>query len=287
MTSAHDDPFRVDDEIVPLVEAQTESRFGGKSASLARALKAGLPVPNGFAISARAVAAMESGHAEAIAYAGSVYRSALNCLAAVRSSAIGEDGATASFAGQHATVLGVLGHEQFLAAIAKVHASGAQQHALAYRAQMGLLSQEPKVAVTVQRLIDPRVAGVMFTRNPVTGADERIAEAAPGLGEVVVASLVTPDTIRFEKGGHVLDYAAGYKSQSHHPLEGGGILVKHYDDADAERPCLDGRDIGKLDKLAADCERLYGPGLDIEWGFAGDELFLLQCRPITRMNDAP
>lgn len=286
MTSAYDDRFSVADEIVPLIAAQAEARFGGKSASLARALKAGLPVPNGFAISARAVAAIEGGHAGAIGYADSVYRSALDCLAAVRSSAIGEDGATASFAGQHATVLGVLGHEQLLAAIAKVHASGAQQHALAYRAQMGLPSQEPKVAIAVQRLIDPRVAGVMFTRNPVTGADERIAEAAFGLGEVVVASLVTPDTVRFEKGGYIVDYAPGYKSVSHHPLEGGGILVKHYDEANAEHPCLDGRDIGKLDKLAADCEALYGRALDIEWGFVGDELFLLQCRPITGMSGA-
>lgn len=210
MTSAHDDPFCVDNEIVPLVEARTESRFGGKSASLARAIEAGLPVPDGFSISARAVAAIEGGHGEAVEYAGRTYREKLGCLAAVRSSAIGEDGAAASFAGQHATILGVLGQEQFLAAIAKVHASGTQQHALTYRAQMGLLSEEPKVAITVQRLIDPRVAGVMFTRNPVTGAHERIAEASFGLGEVVVASLVTPDTIRFEKGGHILSYASGY-----------------------------------------------------------------------------
>ncbi|HEY4342936.1 MAG TPA: PEP/pyruvate-binding domain-containing protein [Parvibaculum sp.] len=287
MSSAHDDPFRVDNEIVPLIEARAESRFGGKSASLARAIEAGLPVPDGFAISARAVAAIEGGDGEAVEYAARSYREKLGCLAAVRSSAVGEDGAAASFAGQHATILGVLGQEQFLAAIAKVHASGMQQHALVYRVQMGLASQEPKVAITVQRLIDPRVAGVMFTRNPVTGAHERIVEAAFGLGEVVVASLVTPDTIRFEKGGSIVDYSLGYKSLSHHPLEGGGILVRHHDDAGAERPCLDGRDIGKLDKLAADCERLYGQGLDIEWGFAGDELFLLQCRPITRMNDAP
>jgi pyruvate,water dikinase len=283
MTAGYTDRFLVDDEIVPLIDAQDEARFGGKSSSLARSLKAGLPTPNGFAISARAVAAIDAGHAETIEYAHGVYRAMLSGLVAVRSSAIGEDGAAASFAGQHATVLGVMGEEQLLAAVAKVHASGLQQHALVYREQMGLSSQAPKVAVTVQRLIDPRVAGVMFTRNPVTGADERIAEAAFGLGEVVVASLVTPDTIRFGRDGDIIDYAIGYKSESHHPLERGGISIREYDQAEAELPCLDGDDIGKLNRLAADCERVYGHGLDMEWGFVGEELFLLQCRPITRM----
>ena len=80
--------------------------------------------------------------------------------------------------------------------------------AITYRQRVGLF-QRPSVGVVAQSLLDPVAAGVMFTRNPVTGADERVIEASWGLGEVVVAGRVIPDMFRISKSGDVLERTPG------------------------------------------------------------------------------
>lgn len=268
------------DEIVPLQDVGEEPRFGGKAASLARALKHGLPAPPGFALSAAAVRALDEGNRATLHALRAAYRS-LGGLVAVRSSAIGEDSGDASFAGQHLTKLGVLGETTLLAAIFAVNQSGHAEGAQHYRRLRAGAGGEIAVAIVVQRLLDPRAAGVLFTRDPVTGADCRVAEGAPGLGEAVVSSLVTPDFVRFARGGAILDTRAGHKPLSLHPLPGGGVEKRETRAAEADALCLSPGDVEALDGLATQCETHYGGPQDIEWAFAEGGLYLLQSRPIT------
>ena len=114
---------------------------------------------------------------------------------AVRSSAIGEDSLDASFAGQHATILNVDSEEALLDAVRTIHASArVGWRASRIASSMGL-DGEPRIAIVVQQLIDADVAGVLFTRDPVTGANERVIESVWGLGEGVVSGTVTPDSL--------------------------------------------------------------------------------------------
>ena len=113
---------------------------------------------------------------------------------AVRSSAVGEDSEEASFAGQHLTCLNVCSAVGVIEAVEAIWRSAHSDSALAYRRRLGVRGS-PRIAVVVQELVDADCAGVLFTRNPLDGADELVVEAAWGLGEAVVAGLVTAGSL--------------------------------------------------------------------------------------------
>jgi len=259
---------------VPLHGELDESLYGGKAAQCARAIAAGLPVPPGVAIAWTNVDAIDDASLDR-------WLDHLGGLVAVRSSAVGEDSATASFAGQHATVLGVGDRDGLRTAIGEVVASGDTDAARGYRTKLGL-DPTPRVAVVVQRLVRADVAGVLFDRDPRTGEDVRVVEASYGLGEVVVQGLVTPDQFRFARGGTVLGRELGDKDIEVVYAEGGGTEERPVDAARVERLCLDEVDLCALDTLAAKCEGVFGGTQDLEFAFVGRELFLLQRRSITR-----
>src|SRR6185295_1559116 len=123
---------------------------------------------------------------------------------AVRSSCVDEDGAEASFAGQHLTLLNVPATGGLQDAVREVWWSANSDSAITYRQRVGLFAR-PSVGVVVQSLLDPDTAGVMFTTNPVTGASERMIEATWGLGEAVVDGRVIPDQYRIDPSGEVLE----------------------------------------------------------------------------------
>ena len=195
-----------------LAEVRDPAAFGGKAVQLGVGIRAGLPVPAGFAVSADHVEAVVCTDAEADADAVAALRAACvdGAVRAVRSSAIGEDSGVASFAGAHLTVLGVRGAAAIVDAVRRVHASGLTAGARAYRDRLRL-AERPRMAVVVQELIDADVAGVLFTRNPVSGAAERVIEASWGLGEAVVAGLVIPDLYRLDTTGRLLERRIGEK----------------------------------------------------------------------------
>jgi len=272
------------------VRPDEEPLLGGKAVNLASALRAGLPVPNGIALPfplADAIAADEHG---VLASARQVLAEALELGGgvAVRSSAVGEDGASASFAGQHLTVLGLDSVDAVLDAIRKVRASASAPSALAYRARLGVKG-EVRVGVVIQQLVDAECAGVLFTRNPVTGADERVIEAAWGLGESVVSGLVVPDRYRVARDGRVLECTPGLKDVALRPRsssDGGGTEEATVDDKLARALCLDEARLARLHTLAERCEAIFGGAHDLEWAFTArprDELFLLQRRAITTL----
>ena len=155
------------DPYVPLEDAREERRFGGKAVQCGAAARAGLPVPQGFALAGDAAAHFSSPACDA---ALEHMLHALGGLVAVRSSAVGEDAADASFAGQHATVLGVRSVDGMRAALREVYDSAGTPAALAYREKLGL-DAACCMGVVVQRLVRADAAGVLFSRDPVTGAD--------------------------------------------------------------------------------------------------------------------
>ena len=141
---------------------------------------------------------------------------------AVRSSAVGEDSAGASFAGQHLTVLNVQTAEDVEAAVREVWWSANSDSAITYRKRLGVF-ERPSVGVVVQSLLEPETAGVMFTRNPITGADERMIEASWGLGEAVVSGRVIPDSFLVARGSEVLKRRA----RSQEVRDPGGFGRRH------------------------------------------------------------
>jgi Pyruvate phosphate dikinase, AMP/ATP-binding domain/Cyclic nucleotide-binding domain len=266
--------------VVPLAEAHDHSVFGSKAVGLGDATRGGLPVPPGIALSGPVVEAVACGEDQAIKDVTDS-ASALAGPFAVRSSAVGEDGADASFAGQHVTLLNVPSTAALTDAVREIWWSANSDSAITYRQRKGLFVR-PSVGVVVQALLDPDVAGVMFTQNPINGADERMIEASWGLGEAVVAGLVIPDNVRIARSGEVLERTPGMKKIAIRRAADGGTVEEQMPAEDVERLCLSDADLAGLNELATRCEQVYGEGRDIEWAIAEGQLYLLQCRPITQ-----
>jgi pyruvate,water dikinase len=266
-------------KVVSFAKARETSQYGSKAVGLGHAVREGLPVPPGVALSGDLVEAVASGQDSAVEKVAKAV-AGLRPPFAVRSSAVDEDGAAASFAGQHLTVLNVHSAADVPGAVREVWWSANSDSAITYRQRVGRFTR-PSVGVVVQTLLNPTVAGVMFTENPVTGADERLIEASWGLGEVVVNGLVVPDHIRFHRSGQVLERKAGRKRIALRPLPNGGTFEEQVPLAQVSQLCLDNAQLAALGELALQCEKAYGPRRDIEWAYQDGTLYLLQCRAIT------
>ena len=267
-------------EVVPLAEVAETSVFGSKAVGLGEAIRGGLPVPPGVALSGEIVEAVAGGDEAATESVAAAVRP-LGGPLAVRSSAVDEDGADASFAGQHLTLLNVPSAKELSSALREIWWSANSDSAITYRKRVGLFTR-PSVAVVVQVLLDPETAGVMFTQNPITGADERMIEASWGLGEAVVAGLVIPDSYRLARSGEVLDRRPGLKRIAIRGLPAGGTVEEDVPKELQEQLCLDDARLAELNELADRCEAIYGPSRDVEWAIADGALYLLQCRAVTR-----
>jgi pyruvate,water dikinase len=271
-------------KVVPFIEATEIALYGSKAVGLGDAARQGLPVPPGVALSGDLVEAVASEDAQAIAEVANAI-AGLTPPFAVRSSAVDEDGAAASFAGQHLTVLNVHSMADVPGAVRDVWWSANSDAAITYRQRIGKFTR-PSVGVVVQSLLNPTAAGVMFTENPVTGADERLIEASWGLGEAVVAGLVVPDHFRINRSGQVLERKAGRKRIAVRSLPNGGTFEEKLPPAQVSQLCIDDAQLAALGELALQCERIYGPRRDIEWAIQDGKLYLLQCRAVTTGKSA-
>ena len=251
--------------------------FGGKAAQLAVAMRAGLPVPAGVALPFGFVAAVAAGDARQ--QLAAVLRMLAFPLVA-RSSAVGEDSEQASFAGQHLTRLNLRSEPELVDAVSAIWDSARSPSALAYRERLGL-PREPRMAVVVQELVDADSAGVLFSRNPLDGSDELVIEAAWGLGESVVAGLVTPDRFRLRRDGAVVERIPGLKDVAVRIDPQGGTRQTDVPAPLARELCLDDAQLAALHALALRCDEVFGGSHDLEWAFAGDRLYLLQRRTLT------
>lgn len=273
-----------DDLLIPLGSSIDIQVYGGKASRLSEAWCAGLAVPAGFALHPDFVARAAQNNLLPHERAALEHHLAQfnDGAVAVRSSAISEDGASASFAGQYASFLNVRGLDRVLSAIASVWASGQTESARRYRTRMGIAGKT-LVAVIVQALVPAEVAGVLFTIDPISGSGERwIVEASWGLGEAVVGGLVTPDRYVIARTGELLERQLGRKDRAIVADEHGGTVELEINDpARVQGACLGEQALVRLAGLGAACEHLFGAGQDIEWALSSDMLSLLQCRPVT------
>ncbi len=213
----------------------------------------------------------------------------VNVPTAVRSSAIGEDSGTASFAGIFDTFLGVSGKDRVLAAIRQCWASLFSTRAVAYRLRAGINHRDMPMAVGVIELIHARASGVAFSAHPVTGKTDRIViETSWGWGEAVVQGLVTPDHIEVGKAdGRVLSHqVAAKKVVSAFDYAAGQVVEIDMPARLADRQVLDEEQIAAVVDAVLAVERHYGYPVDVEWVLdrhrrAGDPLCVVQARPVT------
>jgi phosphoenolpyruvate synthase/pyruvate phosphate dikinase len=272
------------------------AQVGGKAAHLSR-LAADYQVPSGFCLTAAAFDPDHSADAPLPAALAAALAAAYEALArrvgfpdvpvAVRSSALDEDGDLASFAGQHETELNLVGIDAVLGAVARTWASGRNERAMAYRQQQGLDTEEVRLAVLVQQLVLADTSAVVFSANPITGnRDEVVVTASWGLGESIVSGTVTPDTWVVRKADlAVKEERIGAKERMTVAVTGGTREVT-VPRLLRERASLSRAQVAELAELAVELEEKMGGPVDIETAFAGDLMYLLQCRPITTLDES-
>ncbi len=205
---------------------------------------------------------------------------------AVRSSATCEDGALVSMAGLAETVLGVRDPDALAAAVRKVWASIASGRALAYLAAHGV--RDVGMALVIQRMVEARAAGVMFTRAPEFMAravdaepNERIVNVSFGLGAPVVNGAATPDVLRVHPSGRLLDSITAHKPRAM-VVRDSRVEVDDVPFPDA--PALDAARIAELAGLAARLEKLDSSAWDVEFACDDDRVWIVQARPATGLG---
>jgi pyruvate,water dikinase len=208
---------------------------------------------------------------------------------AVRSSATAEDLPDASFAGQQETFLNVRGVDELLENIVKCWSSLFTPRAIFYRNEKGFAHEKVFISVGVQKMVNSRAAGVIFTLNPVTGDTRHIViEGNHGLGEAVVSGSVTPDDFIVDKVSmKIIEKRLSKKTVQYirDPQTGKTVHADVPVDKQ-EQPCVNDEEILKLAELAKRIEQHYGKPQDIEWAIDRDipfpaNVFIVQSRPET------
>jgi pyruvate,water dikinase len=208
-----------------------------------------------------------------------------DAVVAVRSSATGEDGRDASFAGMNATITNVSGDEGLIDAVLRCWMSLFSPRVITYRASRDFTA-DPAMAVVVQLMIDSDKAGVAFTADPSNGAQDRVViEGAFGLGEVVVSGEVEPDTYIVSKENlEVLDTRLGHKAFKIVRGQDGKDTNVDLDDAQADSRVLSDDELRSIAELAIGTERHNGCPQDTEWAISNGSTYLVQARPITTLR---
>jgi pyruvate,water dikinase len=298
---------------------------GGKGASLSRLIKAGFPVPSGFVVTTDAYAEflrandleakiakileeVDYGNLDKLEKETAKIRdSIVGCrfpdgladeivqayselgdepYVAVRSSGTAEDLADASFAGQYDTYLDVRGSDALLDAVRKCWASMWTARVTAYRHNKGFDHGAAGIAVVVQTMVKPDVAGAMFVGNPTNArADEIVINASWGLGEMVVSGSVTPDEYIVARDTlQVKRRSLGTKGLRvvRDQKAGSGTVRKPVPENLQAEYTLSDEQAGELAELGQRVNAYYeGLPQDIEWALADGSFLLLQSRPVT------
>jgi pyruvate,water dikinase len=256
---------------IVFIENITHEAVGGKAEGLNQLVRWGLSVPRAFVISDIVAGDLVKSDSAGV---NDWLKSLLQAYAeigagkvAVRSSAIGEDGADASFAGQYETILNVDGIEALKAAIAQCVASLDGARAKAYQNEKANVG-DVRMCVVVQQMVDAYAAGVLFTADPVTGRHDRIViDAVLGLGEALVSGEKTPDHYEVAVRG----------------ADGANTIIAR--DLVSATPVLSDVQIQQLAKQARHAESVAGSLLDMEWAIDREgKLHWLQARPVTTLG---
>ncbi len=267
---------------------QDRELVGSKSAALARLFHI-LPeaVPPGVALSppqAEFFASLSGSDSladasQALLAALGEHRPTMAKQYAVRSSALDEDSAGYSFAGQYETALGLSSVHDIVTAIeACVHSANSARIA-AYR-RASVQEGTPAVGVLIQEMVPADRAGVAFTMNPLTGANEIVIDASFGLGDLLVGGQITPDEFIIDRSCRVSKLTVGSKRLmsvlTHH-----GIIRTPVPKSLQVTPSLSDGQLQGIICAARACESALGHPVDLEWAVNGNMLFILQARPVT------
>lgn len=192
-----------------------------------------------------------------------------------------------SFAGQQDTYLNIVGSENLLKAVIDCWSSLWTARAIGYRLRNHVPQSGAALAVVVQRMVESRVAGVLFTANPLTGLrTQTVIDAAFGLGEALVSGKVEPDHYVVDAvRGQIVSKTLGTKAIAIHGQSGGGTAEISGDYKTHQ--ALPDAQILELTRLCQQVAERYGFPQDIEWAWADDRLYLLQSRPITSLFPTP
>jgi len=301
-------------------------KVGGKAFGLARLIRAGFPVPNGFCVTTgayrkhlarqnltqflkEALAALDRLQPQDRAKILSDIRQRIieaplsetleaavadaYCLlgaerVAVRSSATAEDLAEHSFAGQYDTYLGVASLQDCFQAIKKCWASVWTDRAYEYRRRNRIDHTRVEMAVIVQSLICADASGVVFTVEPSTARlDLMTIESCFGLGDTLVAGYVTPDRFTVDKGNlKITSQTISDKRCESVFDDRGAVQQRTIDSPRALASSIDEPLVRKIAELAKVIEAEFGCPQDIEWAIRGADIYLLQSRPITTLGPA-
>ncbi|MBV0923745.1 phosphoenolpyruvate synthase [Halomicroarcula limicola] len=305
------------------IGADDLSRVGGKAASLGELTAAGLPVPSAFVVTADTyrsfieeteideelfeVVDVDSDDSAALAEAAeraqelileteappsvkedllAAYDEMGDADVAVRSSATAEDLPDASFAGQQDTYLNV-SRADLLRRVKECWASLFTQRAIYYRNEQGFDDAAVDIAVVVQQMVDAEKSGVMFTSHPSTGAPTAILEAAWGLGEAVVSGAVSPDNYVVDRESEEIEeVTVADKKVMCVRGEDGETVERSVPEEKRNERVLSPEEIHRLIDVGELVEDHYDTPQDVEWAIFEDEVYLLQSRPITTIDEA-
>lgn len=291
------------------------SRIGGKASALSSAERAGFLVPRWFALSTEAFyASLTLSQRRALERAGSseemrfvidglrlaavVEGELIDALSqlcpngervAVRSSAIDEDGARHSFAGQLESFLFVA-HEHVINKVIRVWRSSLSDSIKYYKNKLGLKTIFQPPAVIIQSMINAESAGVAFSADPVTGRRGlSIVSAVCGLGSSLVSGESDADVFNINRDGQIVlrRIAIKREAQRFAPHIQSGIVTESIPEQDQTKPAISDQQIIEISNLARLAEKHFGTPQDIEWAIVNGRVYLLQSRPITSLADMP
>ncbi len=202
----------------------------------------------------------------------------------VRSSAPGEDSSHASFAGLHESFVNILGVDSILEHIRLVWASLWSDRALLYRQELGLDVHTSSMAVVIQELITGERSGVTFGRNP-NDPSQVVIESVYGLNQGLVDGSIEPDRWLLDrKSGAIINHHSAQRDM----VVGADRESTRLEELSAEKqgvPPLSDDEVARVFRLALEAEELFGSPQDVEWTLLGDELYVLQSRPITTIGE--
>ena len=291
-------------------EATDPRRFGPKAANLSALGRAGLPTPGGFAVDARAyrmqLAALGLEGTAREVFAADERPRARRCAldmklglmesaiapqllepllrawrsvtaaglrGVVRSSALVEDRAASSFAGQFESFLELHDEEEFLVAVRACWAALWSTRALRYMATHGLDPADTAMALIVQPLVAARASGGGLSR---TAEGDMVVNAAPGAGAAIAQGEVAPDRYVLERSGALKEAAPGRKYHGVSCVHGRKALSQSL----SGTRCLDGEQVAEIGLLMRKSEETIGGPVEIEWALDGSGIKLLQARPL-------
>ncbi|MBC8016064.1 MAG: phosphoenolpyruvate synthase [Sporomusaceae bacterium] len=206
---------------------------------------------------------------------------------AVRSSATAEDLPNVSFAGQQDTYLNIIGRQNILDSTRRCWASLFTERAIIYRQKNGFEHDKVLLSVIVQRMIFPKISGIMFTADPITGNRKIVSiDASFGLGEALVSGMVSADLYQVKSDKLIKKQLAKKEMAIYARPEGGTSIEKISGDKQTKQTLADHQAI-KLAHMGKRLEQHFGSPQDIEWGLVDEKIFILQSRPITTLYPVP